>query len=152
MTRVMHASVMALVVTMAAGCSRKESTPQTGSMPNMPAAAPEASTAAPIATGTEITFKSDPETPKMGDNTFEVMVMQDGKPVEDAQVSVEFLMPAMPQMKMAEMRTKADLMPMGKGMYQGKGQVMMAGSWDVTVMVMKNGQEVGSKKLTVAAK
>ena len=88
----------------------------------------------------------------MGDNAFEVMVMRDGKPVDDAQVSVEFFMPAMPQMNMAEMRTKTDLMPMGKGMYQGKGQVMMAGNWDVTVMAMKNGQEIGSRKLTVTAK
>jgi hypothetical protein len=32
------------------------------------------------------------------------------------------------------------------------GQVMMAGTWDVTVMVMRGGQEIGSKKVTVTAK
>jgi nitrogen fixation protein FixH len=100
----------------------------------------------------EITFKSDPETPKIGDNTFEVMVMQDGKPVDDAQVSVEFHMAAMPQMNMAEMRTQADLKPVGSGMYRGTGQMMMAGTWDVTVMAMRNGQEIAAKKLTVTAK
>jgi uncharacterized GH25 family protein len=104
------------------------------------------------ASGTEITFKSDPATPKMGDNTFEVMVMQDGKSVDDAQVSVEFFMPAMPEMKMAEMRTKAELKPAGSGTYRGSGQVMMAGNWQVTVMAMRNGQEIARTQLTVAAK
>jgi nitrogen fixation protein FixH len=58
----------------------------------------------------------------------------------------------MPAMKMPEMRTKTELMPMGDGMYKGTGQVQMAGSWDVTVTAMKNGQEIGSRKLTVTAK
>ena len=144
MTRVMNAS-MALVITVtvvtALACSKPESTSET-------AGAPAVSTNAPA----EITFKSDPETPKMGDNSFEVMAMQDGKPVNDAQVSVEFFMAAMPAMKMPEMRTQTDLTPAGNGVYKGSGQVTMAGSWDVTVMVMKNGQEIASKKLTVAAK
>ena len=144
MTRVMNAS-MAVVMTMtglmAQACSKSESTTET-------AGAPAVSSSAPA----EITFKSDPETPKLGDNSFEVMVMQDGKPVNDAQVSVEFFMAAMPAMKMPEMRTKTDLTPAGNGMYKGSGQVAMAGSWNVTVMAMKNGQEIGSKKLTVAAK
>jgi nitrogen fixation protein FixH len=152
MKRVMHiavAGMATLTMLFAAACSKQE-TPQTGTTANAPA---QAAAPAPSSTSAaEITFKSEPATPKMGDNAFEVMVMQDGKPVDDAQVSVEFHMPAMPQMNMAEMRTKADLMPMGKGMYQGKGQVMMAGNWEVTVMAMKNGQELGSKKLTVTAK
>jgi nitrogen fixation protein FixH len=104
------------------------------------------------AQGTEITFTSDPVTPKMGDNTFEVMVMKEGQPVDDAQVSVEFLMPAMPEMKMAEMRTTANLKPAGNGTYHGTGQVMMAGKWDVTVMAMRSGQEIAQKKLVVAAR
>jgi len=79
------------------------------------------------------------------------MVMQDGKPVNDASVSAEFYMPPMPQMKMPEMRTKADLAPAGDGVYRGKGQVMMAGKWDVTVMAMRGGQELATKKLTVTA-
>jgi nitrogen fixation protein FixH len=99
----------------------------------------------------EITFKSDPDPVKTGENTFEVMVMQDGKPVTDASVSAEFYMPAMPQMKMPEMRTKAELAPAGDGVYRGKGQVMMAGKWDVTVMAMRGGQELATKKLTVTA-
>ena len=142
MRRVMHMAVaMMAMVTMAfaAGCSNQDT--QTGN------------TGTPAGAGAaEITFTSNPETPTMGENTFDVMVMQNGTPVDDAQVSVEFFMAAMPQMNMKEMRTKADLMPMGKGIYQGKGQVMMAGNWDITVKAMRNGQELGSKKLTVTAK
>ena len=70
----------------------------------------------------------------------------------DATVSAEFVMAAMPAMKMPEMRMKADLASAGNGTYRGKGQVMMAGEWGVTVMVMRNGQELASKKLTVTAK
>jgi hypothetical protein len=50
------------------------------------------------------------------------------------------------------MRSKADLSSAGDGVYRGNGQVMMAGNWEVTVMAMRNGQELGSKKLTVTAK
>lgn len=99
----------------------------------------------------EITFTSDPATPRMGENTFEVMVMQDGRPVDDASVSVELFMPAMPSMNMAEMRTRADLMPVGNGVYRGTGQVMMAGNWDMTVVATREGQQIGSRKLSVTA-
>jgi uncharacterized GH25 family protein len=131
-------------VTGSAACGRTEPASQ----------APAASqAAAPAQAGAvEITFKTDPDPAKTGDNVFEVMVMQDGKPVSDAAVSAEFYMPAMPAMKMAEMRSKTDLSSAGDGVYRGNGQVMMAGSWEVTVMAMRNGQELASKKLTVTAK
>jgi nitrogen fixation protein FixH len=110
-------------------------------------------TQAPAQSGpVEITLKTEPDPVKMGDNTFDVMVMQGRKPIDDATVSVEFYMPAMPEMKMAEMRTKTDLKPAGNGMYRGSGQVMMAGNWDVTVVAMRGGQAIGTKKLTVNAK
>jgi len=131
-------------VTGSAACGRTEPASQ----------APAASqAAAPAQAGAvAITFKTDPDPAKTGDNVFEVMVMQDGKPVSDAAVSAEFYMPAMPAMKMAEMRSKTDLSSAGDGVYRGNGQVMMAGSWEVTVMAMRNGQELASKKLTVTAK
>lgn len=103
-------------------------------------------------TGMDITLKTNPDPVRMGDNTFEVMVMQDGKPVTDATVSTEFYMAAMPSMNMPEMRTKTDLTHVGDGTYRGKGQVSMAGNWDVTVMVMRGGQEIGSKTMTLTAK
>jgi uncharacterized GH25 family protein len=144
MTRAMTA--LAITALLAAGCSKQESsTTGAQNMPNMPAAS------TPTSTGTaEIAFRSAP--PRVGENSFDVTVMQDGRPVDGAQVSIEFFMPAMPQMNMAEMRTKTDLMPMGQGMYQGKGQVVMAGDWSVTVTAMKDGQAIGRRQLTVTAK
>jgi nitrogen fixation protein FixH len=99
-----------------------------------------------------ITFTSEPDPPRMGENAFEVMVMQDGQPVTDADVSVEFFMPAMPAMNMAEMKNTVTLKHEGAGRYRGTGNVMMAGDWDATVMAMRGGQELASRKLRVVAK
>ena len=41
---------------------------------------------------------------------------------------------------------------MKDGTYSGVGQVMMAGKWDVTVVVKRNGREIASKKFPVTAK
>ena len=101
----------------------------------------------------EITFKTTPNPPVTGKNTIEVTVKDSaGRPVTDADVSATFFMPAMPAMKMPEMKTAVVLKHMKDGMYSGAGQVMMAGSWDVTVSVKRNGQEIGSKKFPVTAK
>ena len=94
-----------------------------------------------------------PKAVKAGDNQFEVMVKgPDGKPVTGADVSVLFVMPAMPAMKMAEMRNEVKLKSSGAGMYMGSGNVMMAGKWTATVMVMKGGKDLGQKKLALTAK
>ena len=94
-----------------------------------------------------------PKDVKAGDNQFEVMVKgTDGKPISDADVSVLFVMPAMPAMKMAEMRNEVKLKPSGSGMYMGPGNVMMAGKWNVTVSVKQGGKQIGQKKLTLTAK
>ena len=94
-----------------------------------------------------------PKDVKKGDNQFEVMVRgTDGKPLSGADVSVLFVMPAMPAMKMAEMRNEVKLKPSGLGMYMGPGNVMMAGKWNVTVSVKQGGKEIGQKKLTLTAK
>ena len=55
-------------------------------------------------------------------------------------------------MNMPEMRTKTDLTHVGNGMYRGSGQITMAGHWDLTVMIMRGGQQIGSKKGTLTAK
>ncbi len=101
----------------------------------------------------EITLKSQPSPAKVGDNQFEVTVKDsDGRPISNADVSVLFVMPAMPQMKMPEMRNEVKLKSAGGGKYTGSGQVMTAGQWNVTVSVKQNGKESGQKKFTVAAK
>ena len=151
MTRMSVARGMAAIaaVVIAVGCGGGNEQPASESAPA--ASAPEA----PAQAGTQavdITFKTEPDPVMTGENIFEVMVMQDGKPVTDAMVTTEFFMAAMPSMKMPEMRTKAELAHEGNGMYRGKGQVTMAGNWDVTVMAMRGGQEIGSRKITVTAK
>jgi YtkA-like len=88
---------------------------------------------------------------KSGDNQFEVMVEgADGKPIENADVSVLFVMP--PMGAMAEMRNEVKLKPAGGGKYTGSGNVMMAGKWNVTISVKQNGKEIGQKKIAVTAK
>jgi len=115
---------------------------------------PSSESTEPAAPGqnAEVTFRSEPDPPRMGDNTLEVMVMSGGQPVTDADVTVEFFMPAMPAMNMAEMRNTVPLKHEGGGMYRGAGNVMMAGNWDVTVMAMRGGQEIGRRLVAVTAK
>jgi uncharacterized GH25 family protein len=143
MKRISALLVMVIVAAAATACGGGE-----------PAGSNQNTAAAPAAAGqnVDITFKSEPDPPKTGENTFEVMVMSGGQPVTDADVAVEFYMPAMPQMKMAEMRNTVPLKHDANGRYTGTGNVMMAGNWDTTVMVKRGGQELGSSKLTVIAK
>ena len=100
----------------------------------------------------DITFDSQPDPPRMGENTFEVVVTSSGEPVTDANVAVDFFMPAMPSMNMPEMKNSVPLQHEGSGRYRGAGNVMMAGTWNVTVRVTRGGQEVGSRTLELAAK
>jgi hypothetical protein len=124
-----------------------------GNMP-MPAPAPQASATspAPAASNVEITLTTQPDPPKMGDTTFEAMVMMGDQPVTDADVSVELFMAAMPAMKMPEMRNSVALKHEGSGRYRGTGNVMMAGSWDATVSVKRGGQDLGMHKVAIVAK
>ncbi len=148
MTRQLLALGFATVTTLvAAGCGGNQPAPAAESTPASPAAPAPAS-----AQGLDIMLTSQPDPPKMGENTFEAMVMQNGQPVTDADVSVMFFMAAMPSMNMAEMKNTVSLKHEGGGRYRGAGNVMMAGAWDTTVMVMRGGQEIGSRKVMVTAK
>jgi hypothetical protein len=95
---------------------------------------------------------SNPTEPRIGENTFEVMVMQGSKPVPDADVSLELFMAAMPSMNMPEMRINVPLTPAGEGRYRGAGSVTMGGAWDANVMVMRGGQHLGDRTITIVAK
>jgi hypothetical protein len=98
----------------------------------------------------DIMLTSKPSPPKMGDNTFEVMVKDAaGKPVTDAEVTAMFYMAKMGAMP--EMKNNVTLKHQKDGTYVGTGQVMMAGKWDVTVSVKRAGKEIGSKKFPVTA-
>lgn len=112
-----------------------------------------------VATGTpsagqvDIVFHTIPDPPTTGDNQLEAVIKDaGGKPIDDADVTVQFFMPAMPTMNMPAMRSEAKLSPVGGGTYRGSGQVMMAGRWDATVTVTRGGQRLGSKQLPVVAR
>ena len=101
----------------------------------------------------DITFRSSPDPPRSGANTFEVSVADvAGQPVTDADVSVVFYMAPMPTMNMPAMQTAAPLAHQGGGLYQGIGEVTMAGRWDVTVQVSRAGARLDSQVFTVVAR
>jgi hypothetical protein len=54
-------------------------------------------------------------------------------------------------MNMPAVRTNAKLTAAGSGVYQGSGQVMRAGRWDVTVTVVRQGHRIGTKNLSLVA-
>ena len=99
-----------------------------------------------------ITFSTTPDPPKTGDAALTVTVKgPDGKAVTDADVSATFFMAAMPAMKMPEMKNTVTLKHDAADKYVGKGQVMMAGTWEVTVAVKRGGKEVPNKKFKLTA-
>lgn len=101
----------------------------------------------------DITFLSQPDPVRSGDNAFEVTVLDpEGQPVTDAEVSVVFYMAPMPTMNMPAMQTDAPLSHQGNGVYRGEGEVMMAGRWDVSVLVSRGGERLDSRTLTVVAR
>lgn len=112
----------------------------------------------PKAPEVTITLATKPTPPVTGDNEFEVTVTgPDSKPVVGADVSVLLVMPAMPKMNMPEMRSSVSMKPaIGKaadeGKYVGKGEVMMAGRWNVTISVRVGTTSLGEKKLTLMAR
>ena len=100
-----------------------------------------------------VTFATEPDPPKSGDNSFVVTVKQpDGSPLADGIVKVVFTMPAMPSMNMPAMHAEAPLSPQGPGTYRGTGQLSMSGTWNVDVSVARNGQDVGTAKFSLVAK
>jgi RND family efflux transporter MFP subunit len=116
------------------------------------AIAASAPAAAP-APAVQIAYRSQPDPPRTGENQFEVRVTDTaGQPIDDAEVTVTFFMPAMPSMNMPGMRNVVTLAPAGNGAYRGAGQVLTAGRWDVTMTVTRAGQRLGARQLAVIAR
>jgi nitrogen fixation protein FixH len=53
---------------------------------------------------------------------------------------------------MPEMRTNVPLTSAGEGRYRGTANVSMGGAWDANVMVMRGGQHLGDRTITIVAK
>jgi hypothetical protein len=78
-----------------------------------------------------------------------VTVRENGRPVTDADVSVELRMP--PSDTMGEMRTGTELKSSGDGRYVGNVDMMMAGDWNAIVRVKRGGQVVATHTQPVTA-
>jgi len=101
---------------------------------------------------TNVALTTEPSPPRKGSNAIRVKLADaNGAPISGAEVSVTFFMPAMPAMGMAAMRTPVTLSDKGNGLYEGSAQLDSGGTWQVTVVVKKNGQSVASKQLSVNA-
>ena len=97
-------------------------------------------------------FSSNPSTPRLGTNTLRAkLTASGGVPIQGAQVTATFFMPAMPAMGMAAMRNVATLRETGGGVYEGPVQIQMGGTWQVTVLATKNGQTIAQKQISVTA-
>lgn len=117
--------------------------------PPPPGAGTAGATNAPQA---KVEFSTEPTPPRKGSNTIRAKVAEaSGAPVSGAEVSVTFFMPGMPDMGMAAMRTAVSLADKGNGIYEGSTQLESGGTWQVTVVVKKNGQTVATKQLSVNA-
>ena len=119
---------------------------------NNPAtAASETRTSSREASG-KITFAVEPNPPKgAAENMFHVGVVDaNGKAVPDAEVTVTFVMPAMPAMGMPEMRNSFKL-PYVQGMYMGKAHIATPGSWNVVVEAKRNGQVIATYRTRLNA-
>ena len=115
-------------------------------------------TATPKPKEPTIVLSTKPNPPVFGANDFTATVTNiDGKPLVGADVVIAFVMPAMPAMQMPEMKNSVALKavsdkPADAGQYAGKGQIMMAGTWNVTVTVKVKDKTVATTKLTLTAK
>jgi Cu(I)/Ag(I) efflux system membrane fusion protein/cobalt-zinc-cadmium efflux system membrane fusion protein len=99
-----------------------------------------------------IEMSNDPSTARKGRNTVRAKLTgTDGKPVDGVQVSVVFVMPAMPAMGMAAQHAAAALSARGEGVYEGPLELDSGGTWHVTVTVQRNGATVATQKLSVDA-
>jgi multidrug efflux pump subunit AcrA (membrane-fusion protein) len=98
----------------------------------------------------QIDFSTQPDPPHRGTNMVRVKLTgADGKVLTGAQVTVVFLMPAMPAMGMAAKRATVALPSKGHGFYEGQLQLESGGAWQVNVTVQRGGKIIGDKKLSL---
>jgi hypothetical protein len=97
----------------------------------------------------DVVVTIDRNPPVAGDNTVSITVKDaTGKPVKDAQVKVEYSMPAM--MGMPAMNYKTDAVLEGAE-YKAVMGLSMSGSWNIAVKIAKAGK-TSILKFTVDAK
>ena len=103
--------------------------------------------------GLTVTYRTDPNPPIAGKNVaYATVKSENGAPITDAHIAAVYNMPAMPSMNMPEMRNTFQLTHQKKGAYQGTGELVMGGTWNVTVEVTRSGQVAAVHRFTVVAK
>lgn len=96
----------------------------------------------------QVEVKIDRNPPVVGENNVKIEVRDaSGKYVADAKVKIEYSMPAMPGMP--PMNYKADAEGKGDD-YSAKMNLSMAGSWNITVKIIRGGK-TSSMKFSVDA-
>jgi hypothetical protein len=97
----------------------------------------------------DVTVEIDRNPPIVGDNNVAIEIKDaGGHHVKDAQVKIDYSMPAMPGMPPMNYKTDAEL----KGNeYVTTLGLSMSGSWNVTIKITREGKTV-STKFTVDAK
>ena len=107
-----------------------------------------------VPTAIKIDFHADSNPVTAGkDNSFHVNLTDaNGKPVEDAHVTMTFVMPAMPSMNMPEMKSSSELLwQANQKAYVGKVQPGMSGTWNVFVEVRKGSSVIASLRTHIGA-
>jgi YtkA-like len=101
----------------------------------------------------KISFRTDPSPAKgSAQNMFHVSVADSaGNSISDATVKIVLVMPAMPEMGMAEMKVAPTVAWNGSD-YSGKANIPSAGPWKVTIQVMKQDRVIGSENTKFMAK
>jgi hypothetical protein len=140
------AATLALLFLSACGEKPANDSPSTAMSPT---AAP-----APASAGDyKVTFRVEPDPPTGAKDNMVHVGIQDGsgKAVSDAQVHLTLTMPAMPEMKMAEMKNGADLTWNGTE-YIATIPITMAGGWNVEVEAKRGGETLTKYETKLTAK
>jgi hypothetical protein len=100
----------------------------------------------------KIELATKPKAPVVGKNTLVVTVRDpSGTPVTDAGVAITYGMPPMRGMA-AGMKLEAEAKHRANGEYEAEAQLPMAGSWNVTIVVTRGGENLGTATFSLAAK
>jgi membrane fusion protein, copper/silver efflux system len=103
-------------------------------------------------TQVHLELTTEPTPPRKGKNIFRVKLTDaQGSPIDGAQVSVTFYMPAMPAMGMAAMKGSPQLSAKDGGIYEGTGELGSGGSWQVTLTASRGGKIIGTRHFTLNA-
>lgn len=88
---------------------------------------------------------------KVGKNSLRLVARDpSGRPLEDAEIEVTLFMPAMGSMQ--PMASKANLRHLGNAEYAGEVEFLMAGTWQTTVVIKRDGKVLATVRTTLMAR